>query len=152
MDATSACWQEPDIAVFWKALPVPEKYRSGCSQPTVGLSTGSPMEELGKEWKELKACSSKRGTTIWTNQYPQSSYGLNHQPKSTHGGTDGSSCICSRRWACWTSMGGETLVPVKAWCPSVEEYQDREASAGWLVSRGRGNGIGDFQQRNQERG
>ena len=36
------------------------------------------------------------GTTIWTNQYLQSSLGLNYQPDSTHGGTHGSSCICSR--------------------------------------------------------
>jgi hypothetical protein len=43
---TSACWQESDIAVSWEALPVPDKYRSGCSQPSIGLSTGSPMEEL----------------------------------------------------------------------------------------------------------
>jgi hypothetical protein len=45
-------------------------------------------------------------TTIWTNQYPQSSQGLNHQPKSTHGGTHGSSCICSRGWPCRSSMEG----------------------------------------------
>jgi hypothetical protein len=40
---TSACWQEPDIA---ETLPEPDKYRSGCSQPTIVLNTGSPMEEL----------------------------------------------------------------------------------------------------------
>ena len=51
---TSACWQEPDIAVSWEALPVPDKYRSGCSQPSIGLSTGSPMKELEKVPKELK--------------------------------------------------------------------------------------------------
>jgi hypothetical protein len=37
---------------------------------------------------------------------PQSSQGLNHQSKSTHGGTHGSSSICSRRWPCQTSMRG----------------------------------------------
>jgi hypothetical protein len=66
-------------------------------------------------------CSPIGGTTIWTKQYPQSSQGLNHQPKSTHGGTHGPSCICSRGWPCWTSMGGGTLGPLKAGCPSVEE-------------------------------
>jgi hypothetical protein len=30
------------------------KYRGGCSQTTIGLSTGSPMEELEKGPKELK--------------------------------------------------------------------------------------------------
>jgi hypothetical protein len=51
---TRACWQEPDIAVSWEALPVPGKYRSGCSQPFTGLSTGSPTKELEKVPKELK--------------------------------------------------------------------------------------------------
>jgi hypothetical protein len=51
---TKACWQEPDIAVSWEALPVPDKYRSGCLQPSIGWSTGSPMKELEKEPKELK--------------------------------------------------------------------------------------------------
>jgi hypothetical protein len=51
---TRACWQEPDIAVSWEALPVPDKYRSGCSQPSIGLSTGSPLKELEKGSKELK--------------------------------------------------------------------------------------------------
>jgi uncharacterized protein YqcC (DUF446 family) len=45
---------------------------------------------------------------------PQSSQGLNHQFKSTHGGTHGSSRICSRGWPCQASMGGEALGPVKA--------------------------------------
>ena len=45
---TSACLQEPDIAVSREALPVPDKYRGGCSQPTFELSTGFPMEELDK--------------------------------------------------------------------------------------------------------
>jgi hypothetical protein len=48
---TSACWQEPVITVAWEALPVPDKYRGGCSQ-TLGLRTGSPMEELEKGPKE----------------------------------------------------------------------------------------------------
>jgi hypothetical protein len=44
--ATSAWWQEPNIAVSWESLPVPDKYRG--LQPTIGLSTGSPVEELEK--------------------------------------------------------------------------------------------------------
>ena len=59
----------------------------------------------------------------------------NHQPKSTHRGTHGSSCLSSRGWPCWSSMGGEVLGPVKAPCPSVGECQDREAGMGGLVSR-----------------
>jgi hypothetical protein len=51
---TRACWQELDIAVSWEALPVPDKYRRGCSQPSIGWSTGSPVKELEKVSKELK--------------------------------------------------------------------------------------------------
>ena len=51
---TRACWQEPDIAVSWEALPEPNKYRGRCSQSTIGLSMKSPMEELEEELKELK--------------------------------------------------------------------------------------------------
>jgi hypothetical protein len=36
-------------------------------------------------------CKPMGGTTISTNLNPQSSQGLNHQPKNTHGGTHDSS-------------------------------------------------------------
>ena len=74
--------------------------------------------------------------------YPQSSLRLNHQPKSTHGGTQGFSSICSRGWPCGTSMRGETLGLVEAQCLSIREYQDREAGVGGLVSRGRRDVMG----------
>ena len=51
----SACWQEPDMSVPWEALPEPDKYRGRCSQPNIGLSKGSPVEELEKGMKELKS-------------------------------------------------------------------------------------------------
>jgi hypothetical protein len=35
-------------------MPVPDKYRSGYSQPSIGLSTGFPIKELEKVSKELK--------------------------------------------------------------------------------------------------
>jgi hypothetical protein len=80
-------------------------------------------------------CNPIRGTKIWTSQYPQSSQRLNHQPKSTQGGTHGSSHIYSRGWPCGTSMKGEALGFVKAQCPSVQEFQDREEGVGRLVIR-----------------
>jgi hypothetical protein len=44
---------------------MPDKYRSGCSQPSIGLSTGSPVKELEKGPKELKGFYSPiGGTTI----------------------------------------------------------------------------------------
>jgi hypothetical protein len=42
-------------------------------------------------------------------------------------------------------MGGEALAPEKAQCFSVGECQDREAEAGGLVSRGRGNEMWVFR-------
>ena len=51
---SSACWQEPNIAVYWESLPEPDKYRGGYSHPTIGLRTGSPMEEVEKGPKDLK--------------------------------------------------------------------------------------------------
>jgi hypothetical protein len=122
---TSACWQEPNIAVSWEVLPMPDKYRDGCSQPFTKhkVHNGGAREST---WGAEGVCSPIGGTTIWTNQYSQSFQGLNHQQKSTHGGTHGSSCICSRGRPCWTSMGGEALDSRKAWCPSVGECQDRD--------------------------
>jgi hypothetical protein len=64
---------------------------------------------------------------------PDPHQGLNHQPKSTHGGTYGSSHLCSRGWPCRTSMEGEILVPGKALCPSVEECHGGEAGVGGWV-------------------
>jgi hypothetical protein len=59
-------------------------------------------------------CNPIGRTTISTNQISQSSQELNHQQKSTHGGTHGSSHISNREWHCLTSMGREALGPVKA--------------------------------------
>jgi hypothetical protein len=60
-------------------------------------------------------------TTVLADKNPQSSEGLNHQPKSTHGGTHGSSCICSRGLSYLASVRGEALGSVKAWCPRIGE-------------------------------
>ena len=81
--------------------------------------------------------------TISTNQTPQSSQGLNHQQKSTDGGTRGSCCICSSGWPCLASMGEEALGPVKAQFPSIWECLKSEVGVGaWMVEhphRSRGN-------------
>jgi len=65
----------------------------------------------------------------------QNSEGLNHHPKTTHGQTHGSSCIC-RGWPCWVPMGGEALGPVKAGPPSVGECQGRKAERGGWMGEG----------------
>jgi hypothetical protein len=51
---TRFCRQDPDIAVSCEAMPVPGKYRSGCSQSSIGWNTGFPMKELEKVLKEMK--------------------------------------------------------------------------------------------------
>jgi hypothetical protein len=102
------CWQDPDIAVSRESLLVPGKCRSGCSQLSIVQSTGSPNEGARESTHRAQGvCSPIRGTTTWTNQYPQSSLELSHQSKKTHGGTCVSSCICRRGWPSWPSMGRE---------------------------------------------
>jgi hypothetical protein len=87
----------------------------------------------------------------------QSSQGLNHQPKSTHGGIHGSSSICGRGWPSQSSMGGEALGPVKAQCTSVWECQSGEAGVGGggrstLIEAGGGGMVWGFCRGNQEKG
>jgi len=83
------------------------------------------------EWAE-GLCNPIR-STISNNQ---SSQGLNHHLKSTHGQIHGSSFICSRGWLCGAPMGGEALGPAKAGNPSVGQYQDKEAGRGRLFCGG----------------
>jgi hypothetical protein len=45
---TEACY-----SCLQRGSTVPDKYRDGSSQPTVGLSIGSPMKKLKKGPKEL---------------------------------------------------------------------------------------------------
>jgi hypothetical protein len=42
------------IVLSCEAMPVPGKYRSRCSQSSIGCNTGPPMEEIEKVPKELK--------------------------------------------------------------------------------------------------
>jgi hypothetical protein len=41
-------------------LPEPNKYKGGCSPPTIGLSAGSPVKELEKGLKDLKGFATHR--------------------------------------------------------------------------------------------
>jgi hypothetical protein len=45
--------QEPDIAVSGEALQEHDKCRCRSWQPTIALSMGTPVKELGKGLKEL---------------------------------------------------------------------------------------------------
>ena len=91
------------------------------------------MEELDKGLKELKVFATHRKNNSFNQPELQTSQGLNHQPKCTHGGIHGSSCICSRGWPHLASVEGEALGPVKAQCPSVGESLGGEAH--WVLGR-----------------
>jgi hypothetical protein len=85
-----------------------------------------------------EVCNPTGRTTISTNQSPQSSQGLNHQPKSTYGGTHNSSWMCSRGLPYLVPMGGKPLCPVEA--PRVRECYGTEVGVGEHPGRGRGGG------------
>jgi hypothetical protein len=46
--------KDPDLAVSCEAMPVPGKYRSGCSLSSIEWKTEPLMEDLEKVSKELK--------------------------------------------------------------------------------------------------
>ena len=50
---------------------------------------------------------------------PQNSWGVDQQPKNTHGATHDPGHICGRGWPCWTSVGEEALGPEGVQCPGV---------------------------------
>jgi hypothetical protein len=108
------------------------------------------MEELEKAQKEQKGLQTHRKNNNMNQPEPPELPGTKVPIKeNTWGeGTHGSSHICSRESPHQKLMGGEALGPVKALCSSVGECQDREAGGGGLVSRGRGDGIADFQRGN----
>jgi hypothetical protein len=64
-------------------------------------------------------CSPIERATISTNQTPQSSQGLNHHPKNTHGGTHDFRYTCIRGWFYLSSMEGKTLGPAETGCSSI---------------------------------
>jgi hypothetical protein len=52
--ASKVLLYDPDIAVSCDVMPVSGKYRSGCSQSSIGWNTGPLMNELEKVPKEVK--------------------------------------------------------------------------------------------------
>jgi len=56
----SAWWQGSGVDVFWEALSEPYQYRYGCLQPTIAPSMGTPMEELGGDWRRWKSLQPHR--------------------------------------------------------------------------------------------
>jgi hypothetical protein len=86
---TRACWQEPDITVSWKALPSAWQIQKWMLTVIHWTEHRVPKGARERTQGAEGVCSPIGETTIWTNQYLQSSLGLNHQPKKIHGGTHG---------------------------------------------------------------
>jgi hypothetical protein len=118
------------MAISCEAMPVPGKYRSGCSQSSIGWNTESPMREVEKVHKELKGSA---------DLSKEQQYELTSTPRACV-----SSCLCSRGWPSRPSIGGEVLRLEKILCPSIGEYQGQELGVGGLGRKGEGGGYRDF--------
>ena len=69
--------------ILWSFLEGETKYP--WLTPNLWTETVSPVEELEKGPKELKRFVVRQEEQEYeSNQYTQSSQGLNHKPKSTH--------------------------------------------------------------------
>ena len=98
------------------------------------MNIRSKLAPMRYTWEQHKAKSKNNSLFLKKLRY--------HQSKKTHGGTHGSSYICSRGWSSQSSMGGETLGPVKALCPNIGECQDQEWEwVGWGAGRGGDRGF-----------
>jgi hypothetical protein len=115
-----------------RAWPIQKWMLTGNHRTDRGDPNGG-VRERTEDAEEV--CNPIGRTTASTNQTPQSSQWLNHQPKSTHGETDGASCICNRGLPYLASMGGEALGPEKAWCHGIVECYSSKAGVG-RVGRG----------------
>jgi hypothetical protein len=85
------------IAISCEAMPVSDKYRTRCSQSSIGWNTGPLMKELEKVPKELKGLQPYRRNNDMNEPVPPATQSCV------------SSCICSRGWPSRPSMGGEAL-------------------------------------------
>jgi len=74
---------------------------------------GDPNGAVRERTEEAEGICNPIGRTL-ANQMPHSSQRINHQPKSTLGGTHDSSRAYSRGWHFLASVGGEVLGLVKA--------------------------------------
>ena len=79
------------------------------------LEHRSPNREARESTQGAEGVCNLIGGTIWTNQYPQSLF---------------SSCICSRRWPSWPSMGREAPWPCKFYISQYRGTQGQEAGVG----------------------
>ena len=91
-----------------------------CSQP-LDWAGGLHEGVKGRTEEAEGLCNCVGGTTISNNKTIQSFEGENHQPKCTHGCTNGSSFIYRRGLPYMASTGGESLGTQKVHYPSIGE-------------------------------
>jgi hypothetical protein len=119
-------WRDPGIAVSYDAMPVPGKYRSGCSQSSIRLNTGTPVKKVEKAAKELKGPA-----TLWVEQ----EYELTSTPRACV-----SSCICNRKWPSGPLLGREAPWSSKLYMPYYRGMPGPRSGSGWVREQGRGGG------------
>ena len=123
------CWQEPDISVSCEAMPVPGKYRSGCSQLSNWMEHRAPNGGDRERTQGAKGvCIPTGRTTMWTNQYPRAL---------------DSSCICNRRWPSWLSLGRKAPWSSKLYMPQYRENNGAKKCEWVGREAGEGQSIGD---------
>jgi hypothetical protein len=103
---------------------VPGKYRSGCSQSSIGWNAGPPMEEQEKVPKELKGSA-----TLQVEQQ----YELTSAPRALV-----SRHICIRRWPSWISLGREAPWSCKLYMPQYRGMPGPGSRNGWVGEQGEG--------------
>jgi hypothetical protein len=105
-------------------MAVPGKYRSGCSQSSIGCNTGPPVEEVEKVPKELKGSA-----TLYEEQQYELTSTLELVSLAAYITEDG---LVGHRWE-ERPLGLANLI-----CPSTGECQGQEAGVSGLGSRAGG--------------
>jgi hypothetical protein len=121
--------RDPDITVSYEAMPVPSKYRIGCSQSSIGWNAGLPMKKLEIVPKELKGSA----TLLVEQQYK-----LISTPRARF-----TSCICSRRGLSWPSLGREAPRSRKLYMPQYRGKPGPRSGSGPIGDQG-GVGRGGY--------
>jgi len=92
---------------------------------------GDPNGRVRERTEGAEGVCNRIGRTAISTRFPELP---GTKPKSTHGTTHGSSCVCSRGLPCLASMGGKALGFMKTRFLSVGECQGVEWE--WMGGRG----------------
>ena len=106
----------------WQGCPLRASTKSWLRQMQILTATHwtQVREPCGRDrgrTEEVEGnCNSTGRTTLSSNRAPQRSQGLSYQSKSIHGLVCGPCYIYSRGVSCLTSVEGDVLGSVEAWC------------------------------------